>query len=49
MHIITNGFKEVQERKLKESTITKYFKTIIISEEVGYKKPNNIIFNYLSF
>ena len=46
MHIITNGFKEVQERKLKESTITKYFKTIIISEEVGYKKPNPIIFNY---
>ena len=46
MHIITNGFKEVQERKLKESTITKYFKTIIISEEVGYKKPNPKIFNY---
>ena len=46
MHIITNGFKEVQKKKLEESTITRYFKTITISEEVGYKKPNPIIFNY---
>ena len=46
MHIITNGFKEVQKKKLEKSTITKYFKTITISEEVGYKKPNPIIFDY---
>ena len=46
MHVITNGFKEVQKKKLEESTITKYFKTITISEEVGYKKPNPIIFHY---
>ena len=46
MHIITNGFKEVQKKKLEKSTITRYFKTITISEEVGYKKPNPIIFNY---
>ena len=46
MHVITNGFKEVQKKKLEESTITRYFKTITISEEVGYKKPNPIIFNY---
>ncbi len=46
MHIITNGFKEVQKKKLEKSTIFKYFKTITISEEVGYKKPNPIIFNY---
>ncbi len=46
MHIITNGFKEVQKKKLEKSTITKYFKTITISEEVGYKKPSPIIFDY---
>ena len=46
MHIITNGFKEVQKKKLEKSTIAKYFKTITISEEVGYKKPSPIIFNY---
>ena len=46
MHIITNGFKEVQKKKLEKSRIIKYFKTITISEEVGYKKPNPIIFDY---
>jgi len=46
MHIITNGFKEVQKKKLEKSTIAKYFKTITISEEVGYKKPSPIIFDY---
>ena len=46
MHIITNGFKEVQKKKLEKSKIIKYFNTITISEEVGYKKPNPIIFNY---
>ena len=46
MHIITNGFKEVQKKKLEKSKITKYFKTITISEEVGYKKPSPIIFDY---
>ena len=39
MHIITNGFKEVQKKKLEKSRIIKYFKTITISEEVGYKNP----------
>ncbi len=46
MHIITNGFKEVQKKKIEKSNIIKYFKTITISEEVGYKKPNPIIFDY---
>ena len=46
MHIITNGFKEVQKKKLEKSKILKYFNTITISEEVGYKKPNPIIFNH---
>ena len=46
MHIITNGFKEVQKKKLEKSTIAKYFKTITISEEVGHKKPSPIIFDY---
>ena len=36
MHVITNGFKEVQKKKFEESTITRYFKTSTNSEEVGY-------------
>ena len=37
MHIITNGFKEVQKRKLIKSNLAHYFKTVTISEDVGVK------------
>lgn len=46
LHIITNGFNEVQNKKLKNSGILKYFKEIITSEEVGVKKPNPKVFEY---
>ncbi|MEZ4875830.1 MAG: YjjG family noncanonical pyrimidine nucleotidase [Flavobacteriaceae bacterium] len=44
LHIITNGFEEVQHLKLKNSGIAAYFKTVTTSEEVGSKKPNPVIF-----
>jgi putative hydrolase of the HAD superfamily len=44
LHIITNGFEEVQYLKLQNSGIIKYFKTITTSEEVGLKKPHPVIF-----
>ncbi len=46
LHILTNGFKEVQHIKLKESKLTSYFQTVICSEELGIKKPNPEIFQY---
>ncbi|GAB1856366.1 YjjG family noncanonical pyrimidine nucleotidase [Flavobacteriaceae bacterium MHTCC 0001] len=46
LHIITNGFDEVQQKKLDGSHITKYFKTITNSEIAGVKKPNPKIFQY---
>ena len=46
MHIITNGFEEVQHKKLDKSKIIQYFKTITNSEMVGVKKPNPKIFNF---
>ena len=46
LHIITNGFEEVQHVKLQSSNLTHYFKNIITSEEVGVKKPNKKIFQY---
>jgi len=46
LHIITNGFNEVQYEKMEKSDLTKYFKTIITSEDAGVKKPNPIIFEY---
>ncbi len=44
LHIITNGFNDVQHLKLKNSGISNYFSTVTTSEEVGVKKPNPLIF-----
>lgn len=44
LHIITNGFEEVQFLKLKNSNIDNYFDTVTTSEEVGVKKPNRLVF-----
>lgn len=44
LHIITNGFKEVQNIKIENSGLRHYFKEIIISEEHGLTKPNIEIF-----
>jgi putative hydrolase of the HAD superfamily len=46
LHIITNGFAEVQYRKMNQSNLTPYFKTITNSELAGAKKPNPIIFEH---
>lgn len=46
LHIITNGFQEVQNGKLKNSNIEKYFQTVTNSEKAGVKKPNPYIFEY---
>jgi len=44
LHIITNGFQEIQEKKMRNSNIHGYFDKIIDSEMAGVKKPNPIIF-----
>lgn len=46
LHIITNGFQEVQYIKLETSGMDVYFKEIITSEEAGVKKPDPGIFHY---
>ena len=46
IHIITNGFEEVQRKKIKNSNLLPFFDKIITSEEVGVKKPNPKIFYY---
>lgn len=45
LHIITNGFQEIQEKKLRNSGIYAYFSQVIDSEMAGVKKPDPIIFN----
>ncbi|WP_159800520.1 YjjG family noncanonical pyrimidine nucleotidase [Flavobacterium sp. MK4S-17] len=46
LHIITNGFHEVQAGKLKNSNIHHYFQTVTNSELAGCKKPNPAIYEY---
>lgn len=46
LHIITNGFQEVQVLKLKRSKIDTYFQTVTASDEVGKKKPHPSIFDF---
>ncbi|HKO77106.1 MAG TPA: YjjG family noncanonical pyrimidine nucleotidase [Flavobacterium sp.] len=46
LHIITNGFADVQYKKINNSNIAGFFKTITNSEMAGVKKPNPVIFEY---
>ena len=46
LHIITNGFAEIQNNKLNNANISHYFQTITNSEMAGVKKPNPIIFQH---
>ena len=46
LHVMTNGFSEVQHIKLKQSKLNTYFDEIIISENVGYQKPDKKIFEH---
>lgn len=46
LHIVTNGFEEVQYKKMEFSDLIKYFTSIITSEDAGHKKPDPGIFYY---
>jgi putative hydrolase of the HAD superfamily len=45
LHIITNGFDEVQERKMNMSGLQNYFDVCLTAETAGIKKPAIEIFN----
>ena len=46
LHIITNGFEEIQTKKMEKSGIIHFFNEVITSESVGVKKPNPKVFKY---
>lgn len=46
LHILTNGFNEVQFTKLENSGLISFFQTIITSEDAGALKPDPLIFKY---
>lgn len=46
LNIITNGFKEVQQKKIETSGLKPFFDKIFISEEIKSPKPEHDIFEY---
>ncbi len=46
LHIVTNGFEDVQPRKLRSSGIDHYFEVIVTSETSNARKPSPEIFRY---
>lgn len=46
LHLISNGFKESSELKIKNTGLTPYFKNVFISEIIGVNKPDKAIFEY---
>ena len=44
LHIITNGFEQVQHFKIKNAGLESYFDFIFTAEQVGFKKPHPQIF-----
>lgn len=46
MTIVSNGFQEVQHKKMKGAGIHCYFDHIVLSETAGALKPNPLIFEY---
>ena len=44
LHIITNGFENVQQKKMYHSGILEFFDVILTAEKAGLKKPNADIF-----
>ncbi len=46
LHIITNGFENIQHKKIKSSGIDHYFETVTTAEGSGFKKPDKRIFDH---
>lgn len=44
--VLSNGFREIQYKKLKNSSLDKYFQHVILSDEVGANKPSRKIFDF---
>lgn len=44
--IITNGFTELQQIRLERTGLTNYFELVVISEQVGFAKPHQAIFDH---
>lgn len=44
--IITNGFTKLQQTRLERTGLNEHFEMIVISEQVGFAKPHQAIFDH---
>ncbi|GAB6009487.1 YjjG family noncanonical pyrimidine nucleotidase [Dysgonomonas reticulitermitis] len=46
IHILSNGFTEMQYKKMDSAGLSSYFDKVILSDKVGVNKPHPDIFTY---
>jgi putative hydrolase of the HAD superfamily len=46
LHILTNGFAEVQVQKINNAGLKNFFSKLFMAEMVGYHKPDKRFFEY---
>ena len=46
IYLLTNGFVEIQQIKTTESGLAPSFEKVFTSDEMGYKKPHKLAFDY---
>ena len=46
LHLITNGFNDIQSTKLASSNLARYFEEVITSEHSGHLKPDPRMFQH---
>lgn len=46
LYILSNGFRELQSRKMRSAGVDGYFRKVILSEDLGVLKPRPEIFHF---
>ena len=46
IYILSNGFAELQSRKMQSAGISHYFDGVVLSEDIGVNKPHRAIFDH---
>ena len=46
LYILSNGFAELQARKMQSANISHYFEGVVLSEDIGVNKPHREIFEH---
>lgn len=46
LYVVSNGFRFVQESRVKIGKYDKYFKDLFLSEDIGIQKPDTRFFDY---